>query len=130
MTQTQHSRIGPQASHDPRQIDFVVDAARLLHDLHAEQIVAFDVRGLSQLTDFILIASGASDRQIKAFGRHIADLARHYELERLGTERDDSSTWMVLDFIDVMVHLFEPGRRAHYDLEMLWGDASRINWRR
>ena len=53
-----------------------------------------------------------------------------FGLDRFGSERDDAATWLVLDFIDVMVHLFEPSTRAHYDLEMLWGDAPEVEWSR
>ena len=109
---------------------FVISAAQLMNDLHCQDIVVFDVRGLSQLTDYILIASGTSDRQMKAVGGEVADLAKQRGLERYGSERDDSTTWLVLDFVEVMVHLFEPTARAHYDLEMMWGDAQRVKWRR
>ena len=109
---------------------FAIEAARLLNDSHCEGVLIFDVRGLSQLTDFLLIASGTSDRQIKAVGDHVEELARDFDMERLGTDRDESATWVVLDFINVMVHLFEPIKRAHYDLEMLWGDAPQIEWKR
>lgn len=130
MTQTRTLGISDRTGHSQITLDFVVEAARLLRDLHGENVVAFDVRGMSQLTDYIIIASGTSDRQIRAAGRHLEELAETFGLERLGSERDESATWLVLDFISVMVHLFEPARRAHYDLEMLWGDAPRIDWRR
>ncbi|MEZ6191856.1 MAG: ribosome silencing factor [Phycisphaerales bacterium] len=109
---------------------FNIQAARLLNDLHCEQIVLFDVRGLSDLTDYILIATGTSDRQIKGVAGQVSDLAEEHGLERFGSERDADSTWLVLDFIDTIVHLFEPAARAHYDLEMLWGDAPKVAWRR
>ena len=109
---------------------FNVEAARLLKDLHCEQILLLDVRGLSDLTDFILIATGTSDRQIKGVAGQITDLAQEHGLDRFGSERDADSTWLVLDFVDTIVHLFEPAARAHYDLEMLWGDAPKVAWRR
>lgn len=109
---------------------FVIEAARLLSDRHCEDIRIFDVRGLSQLTDYIVIATGTSDRQMKSVGSEVADMAREQGLSRYGTERDGSTTWVVLDFVHVMVHLFEPATRAHYDLEMLWGDAPTVEWRR
>lgn len=109
---------------------FLIEVARLLNDLHCEDIVLFDVQGLSDLTDFILIATGTSDRQIKGVAGQIDDLAQEKGLDRYGTERDTDSTWLVLDYVDTIVHLFEPAARAHYDLEMLWGDAPKITWRR
>ena len=47
-----------------------------------------------------------------------------------GQDQDGSATWVALDFVDVVVHLFEPAARGHYDLEMLWGDAIKVAWRR
>lgn len=109
---------------------FNIQAACLLNDLHCENILLLDVQGLSDLTDYILIATGTSDRQIKGVAGQVSDLAQEQGLERFGSERDADSTWLVLDFIDTIVHLFEPAARAHYDLEMLWGDAPKIDWRR
>ncbi len=109
---------------------FVIDAARLLNDLHCEDTLIFDVRGLSDLTDFILMTTGTSDRQIKGVASQVNELASEQGLDRFGSERDADSTWLVLDYVDTIVHLFEPVARAHYDLEMLWGDAPRIKWRR
>lgn len=110
--------------------DFAIEAARLLRDRHCEDIVVFDVRGLSQLTDYVIIGTGTSDRQMKAVGSEVADLAKQRGVTRFGSERDESSTWIVLDFVDVMLHLFEPATRGHYDLEMMWGDAPQVPWRR
>jgi ribosome-associated protein len=109
---------------------FLIEAARLLNDLHCEDIILLDVQGLSDLTDFILIATGTSDRQIKGVAGQVDDLAQEHGLDRFGTERDTDSTWLVLDYVDTIVHLFEPAARAYYDLEMLWGDAPKIAWRR
>lgn len=82
------------------------------------------------MTNYILLATGTSDRQLKSAARYLGDLGREFDMQRLGREGDDASTWVVLDYIDVIVHLFEPVTRAHYDLEMLWGDAQRVPWSR
>ena len=108
---------------------FVVEAARQLVDLHCEDVVAFDVRGLSDVTDYVMIACGTSDRQIISVGRDITQLAKQFQLQRFGREVDEATTWLVLDFVDVVVHLFEPVMRAHYDIEMMWDDAPRITWK-
>lgn len=113
---------------DPRH--FVVEAARCMEDLHCQDIVVFDVRRLSPLTDYIIVASGMSDRQIRGVAQHLGRLATDWSMQCLGVEQDATSTWLVLDLIEVMVHLFEPITRVHYDLEMLWGDAPRIPWQR
>ena len=121
------AREGPDIE---RARNFAVEVARLLHDSHCEDVLIYDVRGLSEVTDFILIASGTSDRQIKSVGGYVNDLAREHGIERFGSDRDEASTWLVLDYVELMIHLFEPATRAHYDLEMMWGDAPQIPWQR
>ncbi len=110
--------------------DFAVVAARDMTDGKCTDVLVLDVRGLSPITNYVLIASGTSDKQMQAVGRDIVELAEKHDLERYGTDADEATTWVVLDFVDVMVHLFEPMTRAHYDLEMMWGDAERVNWRK
>lgn len=110
--------------------DFAIEAARLVSDLRCEDVVVFDVRGKSPVTNFIVIASGTSDRQIKSVGADVADLGAEQGFARYGGDRDGASTWCVVDLVEVMVHLFEPATRGHYDLEMMWGDAPQVKWRR
>ena len=109
---------------------FAIEAARLMSDLRCEEVVIFDVTGLSQVTNFIVIASGTSDRQIKSIGADVGELGDEHGFPRYGSDRDGASTWLVVDLVEVMVHLFEPATRGHYDLEMMWGDAPKIKWRR
>lgn len=106
-----------------------IDLARLLHARHFEDIVMFDVRGMSDMTDYILIATGTSDRQIKAVGHEVEDLAKEAGFRRFGREVDGPTTWLVVDFVDIVVHLFEAVTRAHYDLEMMWDDAPKVVWK-
>ena len=109
---------------------FVIDAAQLLTDLHCHDVVVFDLRRLSDVTDYIVIGSGTSDRQIRSVSQDVEELAKQSKLDRFGREVDGAATWLVLDFIDAVVHLFEPNTRAHYDIEMMWDDAPRIQWQR
>ncbi len=117
---------------DDQDRQFAVEAAGLLNDFDCEDVMVLDVRGMSNVTNFLVLATGTSDRQIRSLGGRVKDLARDFDLELFGHERDDQGegvTWVVLDFVNVVVHLFDPAARAHYDLEMLWGDAERIKWR-
>ena len=107
---------------------FAIESARLLSDLHCEDVVVFDLQRLSNLTDYMLIATGTSDRQIRSISKDVDDLAEKLGLVRFGREIDDLATWNVLDFVDVVIHLFDPDTRAHYDLEMMWGDAPEVVW--
>lgn len=109
---------------------FVIEAARLMKDLHCTDIIAFDVRQFSDVTDYVMVATGTSDRQIHSVSGDLNDLARSFDMGRFGREVDERSTWLVADFVDVVVHLFDADTRAHYDLEMMWGDAPKVQWQR
>lgn len=109
---------------------FAIEAARLLLDRHCEDIRILDVHGLSQVCDFVLIGSGTSDRQMKSLASELEDLAVEHGEKVYRTNRDTGVTWIVIDFIDVVVHLFEPNQRSYYDLEELWSDAAVIAWER
>lgn len=115
---------------DRRIRDFARTAARLAHDSHCSEVVLLDVRELSDISDYILIATGVSDRQIRSVGNDIELLAKESRLAKMGRDSDGRSSWVVLDFVDVVVHLFDGVARAHYDLEMMWGDAPKVRWQR
>lgn len=110
---------------------FAIEAAQLLSDDKCENVLVLDLRGLSQITDFLVIATGTSDRQMRSVGFHVEELGKEHGL---GLYRDNlkesEPAWVFLDFVDLVVHLLEAETRAHYDLEMLWGDAPRLSWER
>ena len=108
--------------------DFAIEAARLLADRHCEAVRLLDVRGLSQVCDYVLIGSGTSDRQMKSLADELSDLGRDRDHAVFRMDRDVTVTWVVVDFVGVMVHLFEPDQRTHYDLEGLWSDARIVPW--
>jgi ribosome-associated protein len=82
------------------------------------------------MTDFLVIGSGTSDRQMRSVLQHVEELGAKTGNPAVRVSVDERSTWILADFVDVMVHLFEPNTRAHYDLEMLWGDCERVSWER
>ncbi len=107
-----------------------VAAARISQDNNAEDIVVLDLRGLSPVTDYFVICTGTSDRQMRTvadelamYGKSIGQPAWHVA----GKERAD---WIVLDFVDVVVHLFGQEQRHYYDLELIWGEAPKVRWQR
>lgn len=115
---------------DSEAIGFAVEAARLAEDRHCTDVRVLDVRGLSQVCDFVLLASGTSDRQSRSVASEFENLAKTYGLVRLHSTRDEASTWTLVDFASVVAHIFEPSRRAYYDLEDLWHDAPEIDFAR
>ena len=102
---------------------FAVSAARLLIDRHCEDVVLLDVSTVSQVCDYVLIGTGTSDRQMKSVASELTNLSKEGGLEAFRKSVDSSATWIVIDFITVVTHLFEPQLRAYYDLEDLWSDA-------
>lgn len=119
---------GSRASTDS--LDFAVEAARLLEDRHCTEVQLLDLRGISQVCDFILIGSGTSDRQMRSVADEVGTLGKKRGATRFRTNNDPASTWIIVDFIDIVVHLFEPSRRAYYDLEDLWSDSSVVEFAR
>jgi ribosome-associated protein len=85
---------------------------------------------MSQVCDYLLIGSGTSERQMKSVAAELEDLAENSHVAVFRRAQDLSRTWVVIDFVDVVAHLFEPNQRAFYDLETLWEDARMIDWRR
>lgn len=109
---------------------FAIEAARSLRDNQCSDALVLNLRGLSPVAEYLVIASGTSDRQMKSAADDVAELAPTTEHALVRQSSDSRSTWIVCDFGDVVVHIFEPRTRAYYDLELLWGDAERVRWQR
>jgi ribosome-associated protein len=93
----------------------------------AENIVLLDVRDLSSVTDYFVIASGTSEPHLRAIVDEITDgLRDQYDLRPVRKDGSMQGAWVVLDFFDVIVHVMRTDARARYDLEGLWGDAARV----
>jgi ribosome-associated protein len=105
---------------------FALAAAKLAGERHCSDIVVLDLTGMSPATDFFVIATGTSDRQIRSVADEISEEARSMDFARFGRAGYDQGRWILLDFVDVVVHLFDGEYRNYYDLEMLWGDAERL----
>jgi len=88
-----------------------------------------DLRDISTFTDFFVICSGSSEPQLKAIANEIETRLREdYSVRPVAIDGFPASQWMVLDFLQVVVHIFHQDKRAFYSLEDLWGDASRMQW--
>jgi len=99
----------------------VVDAAL---DVKAEDVVALDVREQSSFADVFVIATGRSDRQVRAIADAIEQAAKKAGVPPLGVEGVTEGRWVLIDLDDVIVHVFTPDTREHYDIERLWRDAT------
>ncbi len=119
------------ADRERKSLAFAIDAARMLRDDKCENVILLDLRGRSQVTDYFVIASGTSERQMRSAGDHVGDLGADTGFALFGSNiAERGSSWLLLDFVDVVVHIFEPDKRLYYDIEMLWGDAPRVAWER
>lgn len=103
--------------------------AQVAEDVQAENIRVLDLRGLSSLTDFMIVCTGLSQPHLKAVLRDISGvLLETHGVKANEVEGSASSRWVVLDFIDVMVHVMDEEMRDLYNLESLWGDAKDVSW--
>lgn len=103
--------------------------AKAAYDIQAEDIQVIDLRGISTITDFLVICSGSSMPHLKAIMRDIEkDVAEHRKESPHYSEGKADSRWVVLDYIDVMVHVMHEEMRGLYNLEDLWGDGKAVEW--
>ena len=96
-----------------------------MEDLKAEDVQTFDVRTLTTMTDFMIIASGRSDRQVKAIAEKVIEMAKSIKIRPLGVEGQQQAEWILIDFGDVIAHIMRPATRAYYQLEKLWSVTER-----
>jgi len=106
-----------------------IACAKAADDIQAENIVILDLRGLSSLTDFMIVCSGNSMPHLKAVLREVsAKLLDDHGAKPTYTDGNSEAKWVVLDFVDVMVHVMHEEMREVYGLESLWGDAKLLEW--
>ncbi len=91
-----------------------------LHELKALDVQVLDVRNLTTITDTMIIASGRSDRQVKAMADKLIERAKELGIPPIGVEGEQQGTWILVDLGDVIAHLMHPTTRAYYQLEKLW----------
>ena len=109
-------------------MQFAQAAAKLADDRHCTDIAVLDLQGTSPATDYFVIATGTSGRQMRTVADEISEAGRSSGFQRFGRAGYDQGRWILLDFVDVVVHLFDGEYREYYDLELLWGDAKRIDY--
>lgn len=101
----------------PSLLQVIVNA---LEDLKAQNIVTLDVARLTDVTDTLIIASGSSNRQVRALAQHVVEEAKKQGMPSMGIEGMDSGEWVLADFGDAVLHVMQPEIREFYDLEKLW----------
>ena len=110
----------PLVEEDREKIFLIKD---LLEEKKAEEIVILDLRDLSSVTDTMIVASGHSDRHVQAVGEFLSQEMKKHGFVPLGSEGLQGGRWALLDYGEVVVHIFYDEIRRHYDLEGVWRDA-------
>ena len=108
---------------------FAVEVARLMANTRCHNVVVLDVSGLSPVTDFFVLGTGTSARQMKTVMEDVQELAEQRRVGCLGRSGYEGETWMLCDMVDVLVHVFSQEGRMFYDLDSLWGDARKVEWK-
>jgi len=122
----------PEGQSDEQRIEsarkFALEAAQLAANTRCHNVAVLDVRGLSPVCDFFVIASGTSARQMRSVADEIVELGEEkHNHKPLHSDGYEGESWILLDLVDVVVHIFSDEARAYYDLDNLWGDAKRID---
>jgi ribosome-associated protein len=113
-----------------------VTMARTCAENRCRDVTVLDLRKLSPVTDFFVLATGTSARQMRAVSERAVDAGKTLGQKPFGVEGqetmdgNDASRWILVDYVDVIVHVFTPESRGYYDLELLWGDAPRVDWKK
>jgi ribosome-associated protein len=111
---------------DSREIAIL--CARIADDKKAEDILIFDVKNLTFIADFFVICSGLNSRQLQSIAGEIELKLHSYGIHWVGIQGYSDARWILMDYGDVIVHLFDRDIRHFYDLELLWGDAQKLPW--
>ncbi len=112
----------------PEVTEAVGRAAELALELKAHDVVALDLASISGATDYFLLASGRSDVQVKAIADNIVEKLKREGIRAEHIEGLQGGRWVLIDYIDFVVHVFHEEARDFYQLEVLWGDAPRLEF--
>jgi len=107
-------------------IERALQAARAAVDRRGEEVVILDMRGLMTICDYFVICNGRSRLHVEAIAQEIEEQMSAQGIRMAQSEGIPDATWVILDYLDVVVHIFEPEARKFYNLERLWGDAPRV----
>ncbi|QQL44294.1 ribosome silencing factor [Sulfuriroseicoccus oceanibius] len=107
-----------------------IAVAQVLEDQRGEDIVVLNLEGLSNIADYFVVCSGNSTPHLKALRREVLErLKDEHGVEAYHKDGMPDSQWVLVDFVDVIVHIFHPEKREYYALEDLWADAPQVEWK-
>jgi ribosome-associated protein len=94
-----------------------------MEDAKGLDIKSLDVRNLTDITDYMIVATGSSDRHVKTISDRVLEFMAKQGWKPLGVEGDNAREWILVDYVDVVVHIMREQTRKHYDLESLWNET-------
>jgi ribosome-associated protein len=103
-------------------------SAKIADTKKAQDIIILDINKISSVTDYFVICSGINERQLHTIADEIDKELKKHSIKKYGIEGYQEAKWILIDYGDVIVHLFDKETRSYYDLELLWGDAPRVKW--
>ena len=109
--------------------EIAILCARIADAKKAEDILIFDVRRLTFITDFFVICNGSNKRQLQSIASEIESKLHNHGIHGIGIEGYTNGRWILMDYGGVVLHLFDREMRHFYDLELLWGDAPKLLWK-
>jgi len=107
---------------------FAIEVAHLAKNTRCHDVVVLDMTGVSPITDFNIIATGTSARQMRTVCDDIDELAVKSGFRSFHRSGYEGESWIAVDYVDVVIHVFNGAARMYYDLENLWADARRVKW--
>jgi ribosome-associated protein len=108
-------------------LDKALICVDIIRERKATDLVLFEVGTLTSIADYFLIASGKSSRQVQAIAQHLQSRMKEEGFTRFGVEGERDGHWILVDYGDIVIHLFYQPVREFYDLEGLWVEAPRVN---
>ena len=114
------SPVAPTSLDLPPEVSRALD---LLLDRKAVDVTLLDLAGISTATDYFLVASGNSDTHVTAIAEHLIEELKKEDVRPVGVEGLRGGRWVLVDYVDWVVHVFHPEARSFYQIENLWGDA-------
>lgn len=105
-----------------------ITCARIADEKKAQDVIVLDISKLTFIAEYFVICTGINERQLHTIADEIEVKLRKLSKEKIGIEGYNEAKWILMDYGDVIVHLFGKEMRSFYDLELLWGDAPKISW--
>ena len=124
-----HTVVAKRSAKSESARGLAIEAARIAQHDNAEEIVVLNLKAMSQVTDYFVICTGTSNRQMRTVAEDVIRYARSIGQSVFRVAGIDGGDWIVLDFVDVVVHIFDESHRRYYDLELIWGEAPHVRWR-